>query len=320
MKSEVKVAFRIPVWLAKKYNVKTEFFGFIKRDTQKAVLVAAFGKMFWLPKSQIKVDLGAGFMTFDEIEGKTKVEKVEDEREVKVEEKKGEQKKNEEILEVPFKVIKKIKHNWGYEEKYLQYGENKKYKAIVKDGKLVAIVSKVYKLIPNELVEQEIKKVYPQVEVRREGWKIYLLEKEFVVGNSVDGSMALTMFLRINIGEGSLVIPSRQVYRRHTKYNDLAKDLTKIISSAKSEIEKYKAWIAKLQNYNVDEEKFKLIADSIPKKYTKGLYYTTKKPTNLKWLFEELIRRIWADRNKLTRKISIYKSLVEAMFIIVEFN
>lgn len=64
-----------------------------------------------------------------------------------------------EKLVVEFDVEKTIDRGYGIQEKYLMFrGERTKYKGIVKDGQLVAIVSRGYTVVPNRQVVEVLRK------------------------------------------------------------------------------------------------------------------------------------------------------------------
>ncbi|MEM2233740.1 MAG: hypothetical protein QXP81_09415 [Nitrososphaerota archaeon] len=139
----------------------------------------------------------------------------------------------------------KVEERWkeyGYQEVYLQYqGQKTRYKAILKDGRLIAIVSRSYRLIPLE-VSQAVaeraagllqaekvrdEKVYSEDGVPIRQYLVYDLRRKLgevkgvevgmglTVVNSVDGSTAfsllLTNVLRRGDARAFAIVPSRMM-------------------------------------------------------------------------------------------------------------
>ena len=71
-------------------------------------------------------------------------------------------------LELKLEAEKVIHHRFGYVEVYLKLnGEKSKYKLILRDGKLVAIVKRGYKLIPHELIDEVLRLSTPSLGITR---------------------------------------------------------------------------------------------------------------------------------------------------------
>lgn len=106
---------------------------------------------------------------------------------------------------VEFEVEKTVDSGYGIQQKYLLYnGEPTKYKAIVKDGNLIAIVSRGYALLPNRKILLDMKEAaaLPEETVERNWNKVRMLLRipigkgfELLIVNSEDSSMTLSIHL-----------------------------------------------------------------------------------------------------------------------------
>jgi len=242
-----------------------------------------------------------------------------------------------EKIVVEFDVEKTIEREYGYQEKLLKYkGSDTKYKGIVKDGKLIAILGRGYKLIPNEAVEAEIKRLQNfSVSEKAEKWRKYwLLEKEgeyvaVLVVNSVDGSEALKVIACIP-SEHSILVGSKlqNVYRRHTPKADLS-DLGEIIDEMMNTAVGYKQWLAKLDLVEAEDniEVLEMLAEEMPKKYVEKALATAKagqtlggSKFTLKMFYECVAKKIWNAEVDMRTKVRLYRLLNDCMFSIVEWE
>jgi hypothetical protein len=238
-----------------------------------------------------------------------------------------------EKIVVEFEVEKTINHDYGYQEKLLNYaGRKTKYKAIIKDGKLVAILGRSYRLIPNEYVDEMVKKIDECASCRKEEWRWYWFVERGDVGavvvNSVDGSEALKVYAWLV--NTSLLITERveNVYRRHTPNADLS-DLKEIIEHVLEVAKEYKEWLVKLGSVPAKPhyETLAMLEGEIPKKYVEkpllaarsGRDFAGREYT-LRQFYEAVAKAIWNASADMRTKMRYYKALNDCMFSIVEWS
>ena len=240
-----------------------------------------------------------------------------------------------EKIVVEFDVEKTVDREYGYQEKLLKYrGGDTKYKGIVKDGKLIAILGRGYRLIPHEVVDAEIKKLQGfSVDERIENWRKYWwLRKEgeyvgVLVANSVDGSEALKVIAYVP-SEHSILSKLQNVYRRHTPKADLS-DFGEIVGEVMSVSVEYKKWLAKLDlveaKSNIDV--LEMLAKDMPKKYVEKALETARAGQTLeggkftlKMFYECVAKKIWNAEISMRTKIGLYRLLNDCMFSIVEWG
>jgi len=228
-----------------------------------------------------------------------------------------------EKLLVEFDVERTIPREYGYEEKLLKFrGNNTKYKAIVKDGKLVAIVSRNYKLIPNEKVKEILKELAIKYNLNLlsldYGYRTYnILSKKDIgvmISNSVDGTIALRVDACLKL-QGWAIIVGKQVrnlYKKHSRNLSVA-DLDKEIFTILEVSKEYRGWIDKLSEFKLKDyiKSLQALAKVIPKVYTKGLdaYALLFPDMTLKRVYEIISTRIWSRDTDIRTKISLYKKL-----------
>ncbi len=226
-------------------------------------------------------------------------------------------------LRVEFRVIETIDRPYGYQEKIIQYRNNPtKYKAIIKDGDLVAILGKRYKLIPNEQVIDITREISEAMDLEflyyLFGWRVYCVLKDNDIGvlviNSVDGTESLkceALFYSDEIG----IIPPKSitnVYRKHSESLEIS-ELYDIIPEVLDNSREYKGWFESLSNYKVKDyvDSLKEMVTILPKKYREGcLEYTYFNPEySIKDMYELIARRIWSNDIDMRTKINLYKTL-----------
>jgi len=230
-----------------------------------------------------------------------------------------------EKLLVEFDVEKTISRKYGYQEKLLTYrGSDTRYKAIIKDGTLCAILGRYYKLIPNE----EVLKIAQEISIARNldlmffsyGWRLYCILTDgslgVMVSNSVDGTIALRCDAVLQLKRGIAILAGTKVsniYRRHSKtlsIEDLDQEIAEIYNVSK----RYKQWLEKLDDYSyVDyyDTLHELLTRNLPKVYTDGLLhrYYIGKPFTIKEIYERIANRIWSRDTDIRTKITLYKKL-----------
>jgi hypothetical protein len=239
-----------------------------------------------------------------------------------------------EKIVVEFEVEETVNRDFGYQEKMLKYcGDDTRYKAIVKDGKLVAILGRGYKLIPNEKVDELVQKLDGEKECRKEGWRWYWIirknEAGAIIANSVDGTEALKVYAWLP-RVGALLVTSRvqNVYRRHTPKADLS-DFAETVNAIVEMAEQYKKWLQKLDAVSAKEniEVLEMLAAEMPKKYVEKPLLTARAGKDLsgatftlKMFYEAVARAIWNAETDMRTKMRLYRSLNDAMFTIVEWE
>lgn len=211
------------------------------------------------------------------------------------------------------------------------------YKAIVRNGQLLAIVSRGYKLIENEKVEQAVKRIAEkhglQMNVLRQGGRIHitLVDNEgngVMVHNSVDGSMALRVDAVVKVnGSVSVIFRTRNVenvYRKHTKNIDqLVKDIEKVVESVRNAISVYKEFITTMENVNVREhvDAIMQLEELLPKRYVRPITARVKlgmyDGLTLKEVYQMLAKEIWSSKVDMRVKLQRFDTLNEAFAAMV---
>jgi hypothetical protein len=233
-----------------------------------------------------------------------------------------------ESLVVEFSVREKQIVSHGYVEKYLDYqGERTKYKAVLKDGKLVGIVGTGYKVIPNEFLDELLKKVFEseKVESAFEGWRYAaMVGDDVLVVNSVNATLAFKAFAVV--GQGVLVGSKVQnIYRRHTpKFEVTEESLKAAIEAIREAKKEYEAWLAKMEQYKASEnlELIEALLSKLPKKYGNGILERVKleKDLTIKWVYEQIARKIWSAELGLMSKLRYYSLLNDTVYMVVEWG
>ena len=239
-----------------------------------------------------------------------------------------------EKLIVEFGVRKSIARDFGYEEKLLMHREEDiPYKAILKDGKVVAIVSRRYSLIENERVVEVVKKIAEnegyELDIKNEFPRLYcFLMKDdygFLVANSVDGSISLRIDLILKLNNVPIAIRTEELtkfYRRHI--GNIRSSINKI-SDIMKEVVKYKDKI-KLTIDEMSKIYIKDIKDSIealkeilPKKYFKDIHakMLDGELVTLKDVYVATVTKIWNQSPSMKRTIKLYQKLNRIILRIV---
>jgi len=230
----------------------------------------------------------------------------------------------EEKLVVEFGVEETIDKDYGYQEKKLLYnGERIPYKAILKDGELIAIVSRKYSLIPNEQVAEVAEKFAEEnqyeISIVDEFPRIYIKLMQgrngYLISNSVDGSLSL----RVDLIHNGVYMPitALQFKRRHVGSIDV-KTLELLIKECQKTSAKLTEFLENMQEVELDKEIFETINNKIPKKFR--VDYNSMKldrtVITLKDFFEAATSKIWSSnasyrrKTKLIQKICKYISVV----------
>lgn len=238
-------------------------------------------------------------------------------------------------LLVEFEVEKEVKKDYGYVEKYLMYrGQKIPYKAIVKNGKLLAIVSRRYQLIENERVVEicsEIaKRLGLSISVQDYEVSVHVFlddaEREIgvVVHNSVDGSLALKIDATVNLGASKTIfrINTEQVYNKHYKSAlNVLRDLDGIITTVLEKAEDFKYFIDELAKMSAKDyhEDLQVLEELLPKRYVEDVlrsvqYNLYRIPPSLKTVYERIANRIWSSNINMKTKISYFDKLNQFMF------
>jgi hypothetical protein len=246
---------------------------------------------------------------------------------------------SKEIMNVEFEVESTINKECGFQEKIIRFrGGDTRYKGIVKEGVLVAILGKNYKLITNESVEKAVQNISAINDYycggKYEGWKIFdwVWSKNgkhgVMVANSVDGTIALKCIAiqKLKGNHVGVLVTNkiRNVQRRHTKKAvSSVEDLESEVGAVMDESLKYGEWLSKMGALKARDamDTLRVLCDKLPKDYTKGLslmttFRTFGEPT-VKDVYEMIAQKIWSADTKMVTKLTYYRVLNDLMFIIV---
>jgi len=240
-----------------------------------------------------------------------------------------------ERLVAEFEVEKIVDKGYGYEEKYLLFkGVKIPYKAIIKKGALIAIVSRKYHLIPNELIEELCKQI-----AERRKWKIVVDKTEtsihvsmgrdgvgVVVANRVDGYGALRVDLYITINGAKVIYKIKkddeleQVYKKHYKGAKIViDDLEKIVDAVLSKVDDLKYLINRMDKIQANKiyDELKILEDLIPKKYIQTAMRLLQYRVTLKQFYSKVASEIWSADISMDTKIRYFDYLNNITFAIV---
>jgi len=245
-------------------------------------------------------------------------------------------------LLVEFEVDREVEKDYGYVEKYLKFnGEPTPYKAIVKDGELLAIVSKRYRLIENERIEEICRAIaeknYLKFSVDKTKTTIHVFLDDFekgigvVVQNSVDGSLSLRVDATVYVGGAKSIFKVKsettQVETKHFgKAEDLVKNLEKIITVILEKAEDFKYFIKELEGLPVTDymDELEVLNELLPKTYVEPVMKTIKYGNlvfgvqqSLKYVYERIVNAIWLSNAKMKTKVQYFDKLNNLMFAIV---
>jgi len=239
-----------------------------------------------------------------------------------------------ETLTVEFEVDRTVEKPYGYAEKFLNFhGDPSPYKAIVKDGNLVAIVHRGYRLLPNEEFKEKLERIARDMEfsfsVWDERWQMFaILEDRDGLGilamNSVDGSLALKLLGFIN--KGSRVIVPRFVLRKHThSINDL--DLNESVRTILDAVREYHEWLtdaaSKMKVSEISRESREALEAMLPQKYVRYAFVTNGllgRERTLLDLYSDISMRIWQGKCRTVRRIDLFKKLNEWLVVLLGWS
>lgn len=260
---------------------------------------------------------------------------------VEVQEETVEPESSGEKLIVEFDVERTVGHRYGYSEKFLKFrGEKVPYKAILKDGKFVAIVKRRYVLVENEFVEEVVKNIAEgqnwNVEVINEFPRIHVIVDKgngikAVVNNSVDGSLALRVDLMMQVADDTYTVfrlkEVAQVYRRHVgEIHEFVRKLGEVLDNVFKSAEKYKAFIGKLDEVEipgVDELVETLVRETVGKTYEGRVVFGIRGGRIKTYgdLYRELAKLIWLKNNiQFKTKIEKFDKLNKYMALAVDIE
>lgn len=242
-----------------------------------------------------------------------------------------------EKLVVEFEVEKVQERDYGYEEKFLKFrGEPIPYKAVIKDGQLFAIVSRGYRLVENERIEEIAKKI-----AERNGWQVstiksntrihVILEDEngdgIVIHNSVDGTFALRVDALVRVDSAKAVFINRveKVYGKHTKnLTNLVNNLEGVVEVIYNTVQTYRDFINALGNYRAKDfiKAISELQELLPQKYVKHTvamveYGFESEEVTLKEVYESIAKKIWSAEVDMRTKIHRFDMLNRFMANIV---
>ena len=242
-------------------------------------------------------------------------------------------------LELKLEAEKVIYHRFGYSEVYLKLnGEKSKYKLILKNGKLVAIVKRGYKLIPHELIDEtlrglvSLKVVKRWEEVGRCFWICSVNGRQDVeiwIENSVDRTLSLGVRL-VLVFDGlkvPIVLPKRRMamsLRKVHKKSASIHDLPKLIDSMLEDADRIKWFMNTAFEKKAVEylSVWELLKEEIPEKYTKSILAKLQAKVDdltVGHVYKELAQKILSSPKTSTlTKMQFLKSLNEVLWIIAE--
>jgi hypothetical protein len=246
---------------------------------------------------------------------------------------------NGETFTVSFDIDKKVEHPFGYVEVYLRYnGEKSPYKAVVKDGKLMAIVKRGYKLIPHELVEKYMlaveglkivnkddygSRVYWEVEVENDK------EVKLMVINSVDGSHALMVQTIFVVDDVKILVPRvkskkvasevKKVHKKSAKVEELSTVIRETLKASKGIKDMvFKAFDQPAAGF---KDVWDMVVEMIPEKYTRMVMarlYGAKENLTVGDVYKEMMRKIWASDTDMRTKLTFINHMNDALWIIAD--
>jgi hypothetical protein len=243
-----------------------------------------------------------------------------------------------EIFTVDFEVRKRVQRPYGYEELYLGFrGKPIGYKAILRDGKLMAIVKRGYKLIPHEEVEAALLRARLEIVSKDDqGARAYYIARvpgrddfRIFVVNSVDGSQSLTLRYMFIFENFEFVVTRMsekigEVKKIHKKYAE-AGDIPEIVANMVTSADRIKAIIARTFNLSAKpfKETWDYLKDQIPEKYTRHVIarlYVKGEDMTVGDVYREIYKRIWQSNNTMQTKLTFLNRLNEVLWIIAELG
>jgi hypothetical protein len=246
---------------------------------------------------------------------------------------------NGKTFTVSFDIDKKVEHPFGYVEVYLRYnGEKSPYKAIVKDGRLMAIVKRGYKLIPHELVERYMLAVEGLRVARKEdyGSRVYWeieVEKDkevrLLVVNSADGSHALMVQTIFVVDNVKILVPRvkskkvasemRKVHKKSAKVEELPVVIGETLKASRGMKDLvFKAFDQPAAGF---KEVWDMVVEMIPEKYTRAIMarlYGARENLTVGDVYKDMMRKIWASDTDMRTKLTFINHMNDALWIIAD--
>lgn len=248
-----------------------------------------------------------------------------------------------EKLIVEFDVEKTVQRDYGYSEKFLSYmGKRTKYKAILKDSQLIAIVSRGFYLLENEKLYDILKKYGEQ-----KGYIVDIISQSLsrihikvqpsgsryavVVHNSVDASMALRADLLIQVKDGIYTVfrvrdNITHIYKKHTKNMlNFIQELN-IIEQILKKSQEYDMFIDRLGEYKISdyEQDIRDMVEAVfPKKHWEPVWFDYKRGRikTLKDMYQAFAEKIWRDtRLDFKTKVDRFDKMNQMFFVLVGFD
>ncbi|MEM2582249.1 MAG: DUF932 domain-containing protein [Candidatus Caldarchaeum sp.] len=240
------------------------------------------------------------------------------------------------VLRIEFGKVDTTWEKYGLVEARIDYNDKPSpYKAIIKDGKLVAILGADYRLIPNEVVVDVGNKVAEEVGAKpfkvRYARTNYLLNKAetrvyanyilprgfdiegkdrvyvgFSLNNSIDGTMAFgaSGFTFRSVCANGVFMGYKEIahfYRKHTKkfevdFEAVKEAVLKVLEQTRKAIDAYR----KMVRVELNEEIAEAIAKSaLPRKLLPD-YIETEKDKLVRF---DTSKTLWDVYNSITEKL-----------------
>lgn len=244
-----------------------------------------------------------------------------------------------EKIEIEFEVEKERDVGYGIVEKYLQrFDEKTPYKAIVKSGEFVAIVKRMYVVVPNELFVKLCKQVADKVGMKMstgsKGHRVYVAIGDdgigIMAGNSIDCSMGIWVDALVKVEGGGAALSSglgviQNVYKRHSKnVTDFMGEFPETLITMIEGIEEFRTWLEELTRFRIQHEQREKIAEllegQLPKKIlAKATKMVKFSDSNLKQVYEQIAKDIWRNnKTEMKTKRQQYTALNKAILSIIE--
>lgn len=242
------------------------------------------------------------------------------------------EKAGKETIIVEFEVEDTVDHGFGLVSKMLRFrGERTRYKAVIKDGKLIGIVRRRYTVVPNELVVRMLRKAGFEIgeslerDARKETRMIIRLpltddgKFEVMVTNSEDSTLALaTNLLVFGVVVDRRVVERMNIpvaYRRHIGNIDLD-DLIASIEAVRGIVAEHGDDLARIFSLKVDDAVLEIVRESrLGKKLKEAAEMMAGE--SLSSLFSALSRMIWSKRLKPNVRLAYLKEVGSILWQVI---
>jgi len=232
------------------------------------------------------------------------------------------------------KIDKLIPRGYGYYEAPIP---GSKYKLIIKNEKIIAVVHRGYKLIPHEEVEDVLKRLQGVKVLRaieENAKKFWILDVgrgdvQMMVVNSVDGGRALTVRLMLVVDNLAipLITSSRRTAMVMKKVHKKSADPAVLIDAIKAmlkDVDEVKEYYEQIFKKKAAEylSTWQLLREEIPDKYTETIITVLSTPAGAKLtvgeVYKEIAKRILSAKTDFGTKLMFMRKLNDTLMIIAE--